>query len=795
MSIKQEAIFIGANRQNQVSSYNKSLNIVAFGACNTIALWDPLDPSNHGVIQTLKGHEADVTCVKFIHGTPFMISASEDHHVKVWKVTDNVWNCVQTIQHYQNTIVALDVLEDLFVVGCADGNVSIWVRENELDTFVMSQEFIVQQGVLPLSFALSNVTDNKYLLAIGGTNVNVFIYSFVFSRTQGVDAIHDCKLAAKLEGHEDWIKSMAFRHQETPGDYLLCSGSQDRYIRLWRIRINDLIEEQDDENDENKLELLNNKQYKFHVADDLKVCINFEALIMGHDDWISSLQWHETRLQLLASTADTALMVWEPDEASGIWVCGLRLGELSSKGASTATGSAGGFWSCLWFSSEDNVDYILTNGRTGSWRIWKLTDNNQTCEQELGISGPIKEVTDIAWAPNGKYLLATSLDQTTRLFAPWLYNADKSKRSTITWHEFSRPQIHGYDMICVEPITNTRFISGGDEKILRSFDEPKGVAQILDKFTDIKLDTTAVMPETASVPVLGLSNKADNPDDSEDEDDDEVNHVGEEKNIATSELVEGMTTPPKEDQLQRHLLWPEIEKLYGHGYEITCVDVSPDGKFIASACRSNTPQHAVIRIFETGNWLEVKPVLEFHTLTITRLEFSHDNKYLLSVCRDRQWAVWERTADGKGFSLKYNNVKPHSRIIWDGDWVPTEFGTAFITGSRDRTIKMWNFDESKDDFILENSFKHTKPVTALSVYDYVVDKKILVAVGLETGEIFVYKYDSEDGFQLVHTLEDSITPAGKITRLRWSTADMDKRMLLGVSSNDSSARIYSIPKV
>ena len=118
-----------------------------------------------------------------------------------------------------------------------------------------------------------------------------------------------------------------------------------------------------------RLTLLSNKQYKFQIDDELRVGINFEALIMGHDDWISSLQWHESRLQLLAATADTSLMVWEPDETSGIWVCSLRLGEMSSKGASTATGSSGGFWSCLWFTHE-RIDFFLTNGKTGSWRIW-----------------------------------------------------------------------------------------------------------------------------------------------------------------------------------------------------------------------------------------------------------------------------------------------------------------------------------------------------------------------------------------------------------------------------------------
>lgn len=788
--VSTESIFIGANRQNQVSDFSKERKLVAFGAGKTVALWNPLDPNNRGVISTLKGHKSDVTCVRFMRGTNLLVTASEDFCVKIWQFQDDDSSsvdveCIQTIDHYNHTIVALTVLPGVIAVGCANGLVSIWTQDltNE-GVFVLGKEFPIDRNVLPLSLSLSNVLDNKYMLAIGGTSIHVFVFSFIInSETHTVD---NCKLAAKLEGHEDWVKSLSFRYQETPGDYILCSGSQDRYIRLWRIKINDLIEHVEDNLD--NLTLLNNKQYIFDIDTDLKVCITFEALIMGHDDWISSLQWHETRLQLLASTADTALMVWEPDEASGIWVCNLRLGELSSKGASTATGSSGGFWSCLWFT-DDGQDFILTNGRTGAWRLWSSKDNLIT-EQKLAITGTTKEVTDVCWSLDGKYLLSTSLDQTTRLYAPWLFNADGSKRSVRTWHEFSRPQIHGYDMICVEVLDKSRFVSGGDEKILRSFDEPKGVAEILQKFVDHTIEATEQMPESASVPVLGLSNKATE-DVNEENSMDEI-ETNDTKNISY-DLVHSLETPPMEDTLQRHLLWPESEKLYGHGYEITCLDISPDGQLIASACRSNTVQHAVIRIFDTNTWLEMKSPLSFHSLTITRLRFSEDGKYLLAVCRDRKWSVWERNFEDNSFMLLQGHEKPHTKIIWDGDWAPKAYGRVFFTASRDRSIKSWVFANEKDEYIQQDVIKHTRPVTALSVHNAVIDGKLFVAAGLENGEILIYKYDSE-GFGLLIKLDDRITPADKITRLRWAANNTggDNQLFLASASSDNSTRIYSV---
>ena len=90
----------------------------------------------------------------------------------------------------------------------------------------------------------------------------------------------------------------------------------------------------------------------------------------------------------------------------------------------------------------------------------------------------------------------------------WKQSNDKA-----SWHELGRPQIHGYDLKCCAFLDRFRFVSGADEKLLRNFEAPKIFLNNLYKlcldesFLKIASESNS-MPQGASVPALGLSNKA-----------------------------------------------------------------------------------------------------------------------------------------------------------------------------------------------------------------------------------------------------------------------------------------------
>jgi elongator complex protein 2 len=407
-------------------------------------------------------------------------------------------------------------------------------------------------------------------------------------------------------------------------------------------------------------------------------------------------------------------------------------------------------------------------------------------KQQVAITGHVREVKGICWSRNGSYLLSTGSDQTTRLFAQW----QRDNRTT-SWHEFSRPQIHGYDLNCIDSITDSQFISGADEKLLRVFDEPKGVAALLSNLCAIHI-SDADRPDAANIPVLGLSNKAIQAVDGNstvengDADADDGEAVDPASVVNKSTLDIGH--PPFEDHLARHLLWPETEKLYGHGYEISTVATSHDGSLVATACRASSIDHAVIRLYDTKDWLEVKPPLKAHSLTVTGVQFSLENNYLLSVGRDRQWVVWKKNAEGR-FEMKYNNPKGHTRMILGASWAALEKPT-FLTAGRDKTVKIWQIED--DEVLLKATVAANAAVTAVQCNAHSSGDNLVFAYGTENGEIAIASAATSDLQEVqVTPVNENLRPARTINQLVWRPGNAGAHEL-AVASDDSSVRIFRI---
>lgn len=429
---------------------------------------------------------------------------------------------------------------------------------------------------------------------------------------------------------------------------------------------------------------------------------------------------------------------------------------------------------------------IMAHAFHGALHLW-CKDHGDEGEWRPGvvISGHFNAVQDLSWDPEGEFVLSVGSDQTTRLFTPWR----KQDSKQLTWHEISRPQIHGYDMQCLAMVGRFQFVSGADEKVLRVFQAPRNFVENFANISGISkeklflTDDAANLPEGASTPALGLSNKAVFQGDlvqKSGEEEDKFNRVSDQYQESYFHPL-NMTEPPPEDHLLQNTLWPEVQKLYGHGFEMFCVAADSDGTLVASACKATKTEHASILLWDTSSWRQVQ-ALSYHTLTVTQMAFSPDSRFLLAVSRDRTWSLWKKnpqTAENQErFSLFAHTAKEsaiHTRIIWSCDWSPD--GTYFVTCSRDKKVIVWGNLQAESS---EQS--GVKPCSSvLDVGDSATAvafcpvlssaNSYLLAVGLECGRILLYKWapDLEHGndWTCCGQTDSSQSHCLAVKRLRW----------------------------
>ncbi|KAG6918947.1 hypothetical protein DXG01_010602 [Tephrocybe rancida] len=662
MAASTAYIAASTNRHPQAADISHS-SLAAIGSSSLVALWDISGKTNRGISETLPGHEGLVTCVRFISDASF---ASAD-------------DC---------------------------GTLILWRKLGSQAYQFVDEQTIPLHGRYPLTLALTVLPGSKVLfLAISGTDSKIHIWA----RSDNL-FVH----ASVLTGHEDWVKTLDFQNPTSQGQPLiLASGSQNATIRLWNIEpwsrpSSATPKDQADGLSDELLDAfeaslgdvgeaeeggrqISLKRHILTVKTDQgssqQYSITFDALLVGHEAGVTSLAWKPSSADslptLLSTSTDSSVILWSPstivaptkEGSTSIWINRQRFGDI---GGQRLGGFVGGAW------AKEGGE-ALAWGWSGGWRRWSCAASSKVAHEEIwtesgaigGHKGPVK---GLDWSPTGNYILSAGLDQTTRIHG----TATSPHIGDGIWHELSRPQVHGYDLLDVAFIDPLRFVSIADEKVARVFEAPGNFVDLAEdlgvsKFTESEHNR----PLGANVPPLGLSNKA-------------VDNAQ-----APTNLRETPRRRPYEGELASTTLWPEIEKVFGHGYESMTLAVSPEKRFIATACKATTPEHAVVRVYDTSKYQLVGNPLTGHSLTVTRISFSPNEKYVLSVSRDRSWRLSQASQESGGIigllvlSRSVADVVPlgfipvaadksHGRIIWDCAWASE--GDVFATASRDKTV-------------------------------------------------------------------------------------------------------------
>ncbi|XP_067931925.1 elongator complex protein 2-like [Watersipora subatra] len=704
------------------------------------------------VLHSFKDSEASIVCCDGLVVSPdvyLIVSAAGDSLVRVYRVTKGYSKAVQTIR---------------FGTG-----------------FVLSIHMI----------ALPDI--GVPLMACAGDDMKIHIFAWQNDQFEKV---------ISLPGHEDWIRGLEFTIDDR-GDVLLASCSQDCFVRLWRIAPFEASEKPTD-----KIKL---KERLVSVAADgniHKYSLVVETVLYGHQGWVYGVHWHppltDTQgachqpMRMLTASMDKTMIIWEPDKETGVWEEKLRVGEVG--------GNTLGLYGCQ-FGPDGNT--ILAHGYQGAFTVWNRStqSDGEQWSRGVAVGGHFGEVTDVAWDPDGEFVISTSSDQTTRLFAPW--------KQTQNWHEMGRPQVHGYDLQCLAMLGRSSFASGADEKVVRIFRCPANFLQNLQNLSNVRFDEELSqrskigesMAQGASVPALGLSNKAVFQGKAiEMYEDRELPPTGNDQYSESAFRPLELQAPPSEDNLLQNTLWPETSKLYGHGFEIFALAANPQGTILASACKATKAEYAGIILWDTRNWQQLK-TLECHSLTVVQMAFSHVGDRLLSVARDRTWALHEfnyttGSVDKIAFTDKKTAV--HTRIIWSCCW--TFDDVYFLTASRDKKVVFWGKSDKGESGNSTGTYEaccqsaFNQAVTAVSVAPVQdVTKQYLVGVGLESGEIRLCSWSISAGLMELNSLDISSAHHLTVKRLQFrpkvgSAGGNNEKNVLQLAScgQDQQLKIHEI---
>ncbi|GAA5940941.1 Elongator subunit ELP2 [Sporobolomyces koalae] len=849
-----------AASRNNASASRASDGLVLFASGHFIGLWNSADPSSEGVRKTLPGHAAEVSALKFTQlDQDSFVSGDAQGTAKIWKYSHNRhWEPLANLTAHSGSVSAIEALavpgQSKYLVLTGGSDATITVSCIDANSGAVDQlQTIDCRGKIPLSFGLSFLPDSDGLvLAVGSTENRIQLYTSA-SATSPKASFAPCTFSKSLslEGHTDWIRCLSFTtplprsdsstqraptgYDIAPGEVLLASGGQDNYIRLWRFtrlsrtpttattittetkpsKATDAFSALDElektlveknPSTRNQHGELRVKAHDFSIEGDGEFSCSSEAVLLGHESWVTGLNWapftsttlpddDSTTLRLLSASADRSMILWTPlqthepttSAASTLWTSQHRFGEFSSV-------TNLGFFGALWGKDARTV---LASGWGGSWHVWNArTGEIDEWEPQVATTGHLAKVSQVVWEPEGEYLLSASHDMSTRLHAPWRRPTSDGTEIE-TWHEIGRPQIHGYPLSSLAFINRLQFVSGADEKLIRVFDAPQNFVDSLSNLSRVRVDGDGKeRPMAANVPPLGLSNRAIASQA-------EAEQLAPPSNdpfetVAPVNFSVNEQNPPLEEQLLGSTLWPETEKLYGHSFELVTLCSAHKSPIIASACKATLPSHALIRLFDTRTWQPVRTeggVLEGHSLTITKVEFSRDDKWLLSVSRDRTWRLYERIEDD---SLGYRPVassKSHARIIWDACW--SLDSSFFATASRDKTTKIWT-RQADTTWDCVQTIKLDEAATSVATTYLSSAQLHLLAIGLENGQVHLFTSPVSDpsSFTLLSVLDSSVAHVLAVTTLDFCPAS--KTLPEGVcarlasGSEDKSVRVFDV---
>ncbi|XP_040581594.1 elongator complex protein 2 [Lepeophtheirus salmonis] len=818
--MKLDEIYHSSNVNRTPKCMSLNGDFMLYGSSNAIVQAKIGNKSINVVSVISGGHSERVNCVKWIDESRF-VSGSSDGSIVLWERAgdEKTFKIMSSLKNHSKSVTSISVLllpsDGSILIASTSGDstlkVSHIVPSNNADEnpeVVFSLDFHTGYA---LDVKLGNLfyEEGKSVpcLLYSRDDSKIYLHSWFSSKTT-----FEKDPAHVMKGHEDWIQGIDIFSDDKSLNLIATSG-QDGFIRIWNICVKEgetvkddgKIKQKPEDNvkvdknegkdvdgdpstnkdlfnlDENEYDLTLEDKVALKMEEIIIKCgdeqiqftLSLETILYGHEDKVYEIHWGKSKSTptLLSCSLDKTMLIWEAPQIGSednIWIEKMRVGEIG--------GNTLGFLGCQF--GRDG-EHIIGYSFNGALHYWYEEDNRWN--PGVAAGGHFGPVEDIGWEQNGSYLLSVSSDQTTRIHAPW------QSSFGVQWHEIARPNVHGHDLSCLAVLSDHSFVLGAEEKVVRAFQATRNFLVNLSLITKKNLDRSEIsrFAQGASVPSLGLSNKAVFEGSSSVPENEDTKHVKDQ--FPEFYFVDSSySDPPPEETLIQNTLWPEIRKLYAHGYEIFRLASNSSGSLVASVCKAKQAEHASIILWNTTDW-SLKQKLEHHGLTVTAMDFSPCDRYLLSGSRDRSWALFEKSEEGSFTPISSPSVKgkgyPHQRLIWSVGF--SRDSKYFFTTSRDKKIAVWKVLSEK---------KAVELVTILLMEDSVTSGVFVphegedyeIAVGLENGKVSLLSFSNNE-LKIEYTCHPHHKTVKKLV--------MSSNGLLASCSSDKSVKIYNIKNI
>jgi WD40 repeat protein len=258
---------------------------------------------------------------------------------------------------------------------------------------------------------------------------------------------------------------------------------------------------------------------------------------------------------------------------------------------------------------------------------------------------------------------------------------------------------------------------------------------------------------------------------------------------------------PLDMDLSGETLWPEVNKLYGHGDSLVALAMRPRGDLLASSSKARTPQQATVRLWNTSTGMLVQE-LPGHESTVIGLAFSPCGAFLATVSRDRHMCLYQLR--GEEWVL-LARVKAHKRMAWCVAWAPCrpdDPSRALVSGGREGSCRLWELNTA-GTMALRSLGEVGEPSSeAVSALEFAPlwcrtseearwEPLHILAVGFDDGQIHLM-LRTDSGWVLLDALPRGVTPSGAVRSIAWQPSALAPADVcrFATASADWSVRVF-----